>query len=98
MSASVPVVVSGAKIQRQESLTGDRDKEKVALRGKMIPFVPESVIAPNTAAGMGVSTTLPEAFSLTVFSIRLAYLGVIHGCRSCVHEENSSAVRTAAIW
>jgi hypothetical protein len=82
VSKSVPTAVSGANIHLQESLTGDRDKEKVALRGKIMPLVPESVMAPKTADGIGVSIPVPVVPGLTVLSSRLAYLGVMHGCLS----------------
>ncbi len=95
VSNNVPTAVSGANIHLQESLMGERDKEKVALRGKMMPFVPESVMAPNTADGIGVSMTVPVVLGFTVLSSRLAYFGVMQGCLSCVHEVYSS-MRVAA--
>ena len=101
VSNRVPTAVSGANIHLQESLTGDRDKEKVALRGKIMPFVPESVMAPNTADGIGVSIAVPVVLGFTVLSNRLAYLGVMQGCLSCVHDMCSSvriAARTIEIW
>ncbi len=97
VSKRVLTAVSGANIHLQESLMGDRDKEKVALRGNIMPLVPESVIAPKTADGIGVSIAVPVVPGLTVLSSRLAYLGVMQGCLSCVHDMCSSVRITASI-